>query len=766
MQPSRSLVLPEPYSTRATTTSSHPQLRDLLVYAPEAGNVVNTVCYDSLCSVDLWGDRVPEYTPLRFSPSTLAYGLGFIAAGGQSSEIAVKSAASGSDWCHQYLPSSSPPSATGVRTSFGGSINNSVFISPVSGSKMPRLLVSNNDDKIAVFRVDGRVPDYQAAKRRRLKQRKNGWSVVEASWAAECGDAEYECPGRVGEEDRDDSPPVEEQPTYDAGTECRVEPLYHLDVRLKTAVNHCSVSQDGTRMIAVGDTNEVHLFDCRWSGYEPVQTFRASNDASFSTDWSDDGVTFAVASQDGFVHVYDVRNLPSSQPTPSQPSPRKLAEVKTTQSGPAGAARKVKFSPGGARLDGGLLAFTEHRNRVHIVDARTFELYQVLDVPFSSTSSPSSPLTDAYPPPLRPRPQPPPRTYRLLRPPLSRLTSTLSAASGTRTPKDEVERDELEREMRLRTERRLREEERRMRERAREERRVAMELERARRAEEDDESEEEEDDDDEDEEEEEEEVAEGEEEAEDYDVDEDGEAAHELQVEYAELFGSGEVDMEQMDQEPGIPTLSASGRQQGEDDDSSSAESSVNTTRPRRFDRHSIATTRPQDSRPGVSPTRPEAALPAVLGQPESASLFPPTIVAPTIRRNFSGYSPLHPSAPRSTVPSYASPTTFSSNTTRGGPSLYYSTYLPSSFPSSFAASALHNPPSSVPSFPSIFSAPLNTTYHSTSAFFPLDSAPGDLLGLDWDEWGERVIVATGERVWEWDVDQRARRGRGDWGTR
>ncbi|KWU45960.1 hypothetical protein RHOSPDRAFT_11237, partial [Rhodotorula sp. JG-1b] len=112
-------------------------------------------------------------------------------------------------------------------------------------------------------------------------------------------------------------------------------------------------------LLAVGDTNEVFLYSSPRSDsdqYELAHTFTASRDASFSTDWNEDNRTFAVASQDGFVHVFDIR------------------------SGPAGAARKVKFSPGGRKIDAGLMAFTEHRNRVHVVDARTFETYQILDV--------------------------------------------------------------------------------------------------------------------------------------------------------------------------------------------------------------------------------------------------------------------------------------------------------------------------------------------------------------------------------------------------
>lgn len=197
--------------------------------------------------------------------------------------------------CHQYLPSSSVPSATGVRTIHSGCINNSVCVTPSPNSPdTPRLLVSSNDELIKVYEVEGRVPDYKAAKRRRERERKAGWSVVEATWAAERGELEY---GLSGEELEDEDNAVEEQLSYNEGSACRIVPLPGDDLRLPTAVNHCSVSRDGKYMVAVGDTADVFLYDCRGGRYELAQTFKASDDASFSTDWSDDGLTFAVASQ-------------------------------------------------------------------------------------------------------------------------------------------------------------------------------------------------------------------------------------------------------------------------------------------------------------------------------------------------------------------------------------------------------------------------------------------------------------------------------------
>ncbi|GAA6015012.1 hypothetical protein JCM10207_008704 [Rhodosporidiobolus poonsookiae] len=753
MQPSNALVRTEPYSTRATSTSTHPQLRDLVVYTPEAGNAVSVICYDSLCSVDLWSSRPPEYTPLKFSPTTISYGMGLVAAGGQSSEIALKSATPG---CHQHLPATSPPSATGVRTVFAGSINNSIFISPSpTSASTPRLLVSNNDEKIAIYEVGGHPPDYKAAKRRRVRERREGWSVVEAGWAAERGEKEY---GVTSSIDRRrgcwDDGDVDERPSYDEGGECHLVPLPAEDIRLQTAVNHCSVSHDGRRMVAVGDTNEVFLYDVRAGGYELAHTFEASSDASFSTDWSEDGVTFAVASQDGYVHVYDVRCLPStSRPaTPSGSSsysPRKVAELKTTQTGPAGAARKVKFSPGGARLDGGLMAFTEHRNRVHVVDARTFETYQILEVPngLSSAYSYDTGTVNAPFPPLRPRPQPPPRAFRPPRPPLSRFGSTLS--SGTRTPKDEVERAELEREMRERVEQRLLEQHRSELEEMRDVRRIAEEQREARRREGV--------------------LSDSEEEEEDGEGQGDGEGWEEQ--------SAGEVDEAMADVPP----------EEEDDDETESDASSAYTTRPSRLRPPSLSQTAPwREQPPSWSASWASRAPTASSSEPitpfsnglsntstSSVSDHPP------VRRNFSGYAPLQPNSTSRSLPSFASATRSSTN-------YYYSTYVPAStttatstsatpslpFFSRIQSTATPAPPvvnTAGPRLASLFAAPLaggGAAYHSPSAFFPLDTAPGDLLGLDWDEWGERLIVATGERLWEWDVDVRARRGSAAWGTR
>lgn len=435
------------------------------------------------------------------------------------------------------------------------------------------------------------------------------------------------------------------------------------------------------------------------------------------------------------------------------------------------------------------------------------------------------------PPPLRPRPQPPPRTFRSLsRPTLSRLPSAsfsslasfdaAGGGSGTCTPRDEKERDELEREMRERTERRARQEDRRLRAAAHELRRVrnrrlappvgvqdededgeaqagagdaarndAMEIEEAG-------------------------GLDGEED--DLELDSAGgdEDLHDLRLtgpsnsqlrryrrgadsdlprhdrdQVADDTLSGldievlpyddddftesdtEPDNYRMVQQPQRPSHIGPGDEAlsaSEDERDDSAASSIDTTRPRRFgprfgERHGGEALPSSRDRSVAN----RLAADWVRSRDDTTALDVP------VRRNYSGagYTPLaRESIGPIRLPAYVSRSRLGmapGSSSNPQPSAYYSTYVPSNYPSvsvSFAASSL--PATSIP-LASLFSAPLigGGTYHATSAFFPLDSTPGDLLGLDWDEWGERVFVATGERVWEWEVDARARRGSAAWGV-
>ncbi|KAI8847633.1 WD40-repeat-containing domain protein [Chytridium lagenaria] len=138
-------------------------------------------------------------------------------------------------------------------------------------------------------------------------------------------------------------------------------------VSLPTAVNYCSVSPDGRKLAAVGDSNQVYLYDVTSSGnYQKVAVMTATNDAGFSCAWNQTSDQFAVASQDGFVCVWDIR------------STEKLAKLGSKQNPQVkGACRSVKFSPAGS-ID--LLMYSEHVSYVNLVDARTYNERQTIRV--------------------------------------------------------------------------------------------------------------------------------------------------------------------------------------------------------------------------------------------------------------------------------------------------------------------------------------------------------------------------------------------------
>lgn len=131
-------------------------------------------------------------------------------------------------------------------------------------------------------------------------------------------------------------------------------------LQVPTACNHAAISPDGRNLIAVGDSNDVFLFDIRGQTFTLTQTLQATSEASFSCSWNRFGDTFAVASQDGYVSVFDIRHGGDT-----------LAKLASKQSAPVkGACRCVKFAPSGP-ID--LLVFSEHVNYVHLIDSRTFQ---------------------------------------------------------------------------------------------------------------------------------------------------------------------------------------------------------------------------------------------------------------------------------------------------------------------------------------------------------------------------------------------------------
>ncbi|KAG0256248.1 cleavage and polyadenylation specificity factor subunit 2 [Actinomortierella ambigua] len=277
----REFVKPKPRVHNQRLTIQHWQLRDLIT----CPNSRDEFIYVNGNSVHAYNTRSALASPLMkdlpFHPTSLTASCGYLAAGGQRSQLMVRQL--NSNWC--------------AHTSVGGSINNALCISEHLGGT--RLLISNNDETIKVYSLPG------------------------------------------------------------------LEPL--TSIKLPVAVNYASVSPDGRKMVAVGDSNEVFLFDISVAaGYHKIGTYTATQDASFSCAWNQFSDKFAVASQDGFVSVWDVRHS------------EKLCTLGSKQHPPGkGSTRCVKFSSSGS-VD--LLVYSEHVSNVNLVDARSFNDRQIIRV--------------------------------------------------------------------------------------------------------------------------------------------------------------------------------------------------------------------------------------------------------------------------------------------------------------------------------------------------------------------------------------------------
>ena len=230
--------------------------------------------------------------------------------------------------CYQYLPhqrfNTSPTSATSNGTnSLGGSIVNSLNLnSSPSNPSTPRLLVSSNDEVIEVFDVVGQVPDSEReqtnSRRDRGRRNWSGGSVVDQTHDSESDS------GSVF--DSEEEP--EELSSLDlVGGPCQLIARPELDIEnLSTPINHSSLSPDGTKLVAVGDTDQVFLFDVRGDDYKLRQVIEGEEngrkDASFSTDWEKStGNCFVVGSQ-GQQYSLFLLSLDSSPQTDQESTPR------------------------------------------------------------------------------------------------------------------------------------------------------------------------------------------------------------------------------------------------------------------------------------------------------------------------------------------------------------------------------------------------------------------------------------------------------------
>lgn len=258
-----------------------------------------------------------------FVPTAIASGYGLLAVVGSAGQVGLTSDGSSSLWMTQQTISSD---ATQV------SINNSVLFAPPSTQGgNPSLLVSSNDGTVKVYMIVGELSDYVRASKRRLLTRYS--PSMDAS--------------KEGT--------VEETGVHSAGGPCSLVKTH--DLSFTIAINHSSISSDGRLLCSVGDSNKVFIHSIHGSTFTLAVSFTnvGSSDACFSTAFASDSKTLAVGSQDGSVFVYDLSMLPLPPARiRSTYSPRVIAVLRSSQSGPSGAVRKLCFS---SRHD--LLAFSE-----------------------------------------------------------------------------------------------------------------------------------------------------------------------------------------------------------------------------------------------------------------------------------------------------------------------------------------------------------------------------------------------------------------------
>ncbi|KAI5120133.1 hypothetical protein M0805_001901 [Coniferiporia weirii] len=110
--------------------------------------------------------------------------------------------------------------------------------------------------------------------------------------------------------------------------------------------------------------------------------------ACFTTAWSADGMKFAVASQEGVVRVWDVRSneplagagwVTGRDSSAAGRSPADMQWFEQAGTAPPWAVRALKFAKNASGRE--VLVFTEHESLVHVIDADTFEVHDVLRVP-------------------------------------------------------------------------------------------------------------------------------------------------------------------------------------------------------------------------------------------------------------------------------------------------------------------------------------------------------------------------------------------------
>ncbi|KAF8626105.1 hypothetical protein AX17_006601 [Amanita inopinata Kibby_2008] len=207
-------------------------------------------------------------------------------------------------------------------------------------------------------------------------------------------------------------------------------------LKLSVPINYTSLAPDARTLLSVGDSSTVYLHHVSGGDrltFTPITSLTLpepkgfppsfwypphSLAASFSTAFSADGVKFAIASQEGVVAVWDVRSTKPMKVFQTDKSTglglgslgagglwaggAAAALAGSAASGwlfedhwhghggvraPGWSVRSVKFGGGVGGSGKEVMAFTEHSNRLHIVDARTFETEQIVRMPAARGSA-------------------------------------------------------------------------------------------------------------------------------------------------------------------------------------------------------------------------------------------------------------------------------------------------------------------------------------------------------------------------------------------
>ncbi|PVV02366.1 hypothetical protein BB560_003187, partial [Smittium megazygosporum] len=146
-------------------------------------------------------------------------------------------------------------------------------------------------------------------------------------------------------------------------------------------INFASISPDNSKMAAVGDSGDVFILNRRGNSFEKIHTLEVTGTSSFACDWNHSSTLICAGSDEGFVTVWDIRNL------------KPITSFETTRVGEIlMPCRNIKFSK---RRSVDLLAVGEEDRYVNLIDTRTFRAQQIIDIDESIALGAADPINES-----------------------------------------------------------------------------------------------------------------------------------------------------------------------------------------------------------------------------------------------------------------------------------------------------------------------------------------------------------------------------------